>query len=118
MEATVTGFRYSTEKHPYYKVQCNQKTLRSGKKIKGWWIYDGPDGAFTTPNPAAMNSLGWCQVILCIFLCYPCACLPCFFSTNYDGYQIPVFEDTAYVRPTSNEIPVAVPVVEESFPRA
>ena len=108
-----------------------EKKKRPGQKIKGWWIYDGPKDTFTTPDPPLMNEFGWCQVILCIFLCYPCACLPCLLSANYNGHQIPDYDGRipdvgseienypevsyAYGKSnSSNSIPVAVPVMEEN----
>jgi hypothetical protein len=128
----VRRYRYSLDKHPHYEVRCTRKKKRPGQKIKGWWIYDGPEDTFTTPDPPLMNEFGWCQVILCIFLCYPCACLPCFLSANYDGHQIPDFDGRPIpdvgnqtenypavpyapeMSSSSYSIPVAVPVMEEN----
>jgi len=112
--------RYSQTKHPYYQVFYPQNT-RTGETIKGWWIKDAPSGTFTSPNPCEMNSCGWLQVFFCFLFIWPCSPLPCFFSGNYEGYQIPDFEG----QPTrtiiytnknpktatrSSNIPVAVPI--------
>lgn len=82
--------RYSLVKHPRYRV-IYPKHINTGESIKGWWIKDEPNGTCTSPSPGEMNGCGWLQVFFCILFCWPCSPVPCFFSGNYDGYQIPDF---------------------------
>lgn len=112
-------YRYSFQKHPYYQVRCSRRKLRSGRRIKGWFIYDYPDGIFTGPDPTNMNESGWCQMLCCLMCCSPCFLLPCFLSINYYGYQIPDFEQENKIIISStilasgpSIIPVAVPVTQ------
>lgn len=111
------GFRYSLTKHPYYKVIYPNK-VDTGESIRGWWIRDEPDGICTCPNPCEMNSCGWIQTFLCVLFFWPCAPVPCCLSGNYDGYQIPDFEQPIrrhiiYHTSEKNQqssIPVATPI--------
>jgi len=111
--------RYSVTKHPYYKV-VYPKNLQTGETIKGWWIKDVPSGVCTTPNPCEMNPCGWLQVFGCFLIAWPCCFLPCFFSSNYDGYQIPDFvgqprQTIIYTTRQQHPqaIPIAVPISNE-----
>lgn len=117
--------RYSLTKHPYYKVLYPQN-IQTGESIKGWWIKDVPEGFCTCQNPCEMNSCGWFQVLFCFLFFWPCSILPCFLSSNYDGYQIPDFDGQPrrtiiYTTPYNknqnnlnpNTIPVATPISNE-----
>jgi hypothetical protein len=54
--------RYSLNKHPHYEVRCSNRSLKSGEKIRGWWIYDGSNDFCTAPDPSHMNEFGWHHV--------------------------------------------------------
>ena len=93
--------RYSSGRHPSYKIYGYD-----GKKnIKGWWLRDPPDGCFTRSDPINFSDRGWIQVFCCLLFCWPCTCLPCFLSCNYDGYQFPDYdEDEPYNIPVATRI--------------
>jgi hypothetical protein len=94
--------RYSSRKIPYYITYGDDKS----KKLKGWWVRDPPSGFFTNSDPINLSNRGWIQVFCCILFCWPCSCVPCFLSCNYDGYQFPDYDD-------EYDIPVAIPINEK-----
>ena len=100
-------YRYSETKHPTYVVKWNEHDFQEGKIIKGWWIYDSPqDSCFVVPDPTLLRGTGWIQVLCCFLFCFPCTCVPCFFSVNYDGFQIPIFEEPTFVQPSAPDLPL------------
>ena len=86
------NFRYSKDPHPHYPI-VYPKPYSSAKKVKGYWIRDPPSGTFTNPDIGHMSTSGWIQVFCCTLFCWPCFFLPCLFSMNYDGYQVPDYEN-------------------------
>lgn len=104
-------YRFSKTKHPTYKVKCDLKHLKTGRQIKGWKIYETRRGECVSPDPFELTVDGWAQVICCFLFCFPCTCAPCCLSDNYDGYQIPIFEEYhPPVIPSAPELPIAIPI--------
>ena len=97
--------RFSRSKHPYYKV-VYPTNIDFDYIIDGWWIKDEPSGFMTTPDPCSLSTCGYIQVFLCALIFWPCSCLPCFLSDNYNGYQTP---NIVKVK-NSNTIPIAIPI--------
>jgi hypothetical protein len=86
---------FSNEPHPHYRVIYPTHPMSHGSCIKGYWVTPPPKGFFTTPKPSEMSTLGYVAVTACFLVFWPLTCLPCFCSTFYDGYQIPVYNEHA-----------------------
>lgn len=95
---------YSLTKRSKYKIVYNQKHIKTGKRIKGWYIIEKPHTVWEFNGSYLF------------FLCVPCLlpCL-CFSSKHYKGYQIPDFEDDEkqpLMSCSDSDLPVAI-VVEK-----
>ena len=74
--------------HPAYVVADH---VPHTGEIKGWWIYDPPDGVFTFSENHPMSWRGITGIVA-LFLCFwPLTCVPCFMSCSYKGYQVPIY---------------------------
>jgi hypothetical protein len=105
--------RFSKTPHPHYKVVQPLDNMNNEGDVVGWWIFDPPDGCITAPRLDQLTMCGWLQVGVCFVLFWPCMLLPCFFSKNYEGYQMPIYKRRSYMAvPSAPEIPVAIPILE------
>lgn len=85
---------YSKNKHPFYPIRIDQSPATPDAEIIGWVIHHKPKGMLTTPRPENLSFQGWIQVFCCVLIAWPCSCIPCCFSCNYETFQCPIFEDS------------------------
>lgn len=102
---------FSKTKHPTFKiVQPDNHIYNNGQVIIGWWIFYPPKGCCTLPDAGNLSVLGWISSGLFLILFWPLTCLPCFLSSCYEGYQIPVYsnsKEVIHVQPSAPPIPIA-----------
>ena len=87
-----TAPRFSEDKHPLYTV-IESTGAQTGQVIRGWHIYDPPEGWITTPNPERLSGCGMVSVLVLLFVFWPISCIPCCCSAAYNGFQVPVYEN-------------------------
>jgi hypothetical protein len=44
------------------------------------------------PQLSFLSTRGWVQVLVLSVFCFPLAWIPCCLTSNYNDYQVPVFE--------------------------
>jgi len=111
--------RFSETRHPVYPVVDSSTGPRRNQRIRGWIIYERPDGCLTAPDPTRVSACGMISIVLLGLFFWPLMCLPCFCSASYDGYQIPVYETvifpTAPVQPSAPPLVIATAIPDEAI---